>query len=218
MGEHDEPDHDQRQDDRQLDTITPPQANCWNNIGNCSWMADGAIPAGVPTAFTVAAANDIDPDWDDAMPYLQFTIARVGASSSDDVGQSSAALTAVVHPNGRATTGYFEYGTTTGYGSATAAQDLGSGTIPVTMTASLDSLACGATYHYRAVATAGNETSAGADATLTTLPCGAPAMVAAGDRARQRGGRHRGRRCPHVRRDDDRRGEVLGRQRLGSAR
>ena len=78
----------------------PTQAGCGNNIGNCSWVADGTIPAAVPTAFTVGATNDIDPDWDDASPYLQFTIARVGAPSASEVGQTSATMSAPVHPNG----------------------------------------------------------------------------------------------------------------------
>jgi alpha-tubulin suppressor-like RCC1 family protein len=162
------------------DSITAQQAGCGSGFRNCSWVADGAIPASVPIAFTVGATNDIDPDWDDGAPYLQFTIARVGAPISGDVGQASVTMTAPVHPNGRATTAYFEYGVTTGYGSTTPPQDLGAGTTTVTLTASLSSLTCGTTYHYRAVAADSGGTTAGADATFTTLPCGAPVLVTAG--------------------------------------
>ena len=162
------------------DSITAQQAGCGSGFRNCSWVADGAIPASVPIAFTVGATNDIDPDWDDGAPYLQFTIARVGAPISSDVGQASVTMTAPVHPNGRATTVYFEYGVTTGYGSTTPAQDLGAGTTTVTLTASLSSLTCGTTYHYRAVVADSGGTTAGADATFTTLPCGAPVLVTAG--------------------------------------
>jgi alpha-tubulin suppressor-like RCC1 family protein len=162
------------------DSVTPDQAGCANNIGDCSWAADGAIPAAVLTAFTVGAINDIDPDWDDASPYFQFTISRVGAPSASAVGQTSTIVSAPVNPNGVTTTAYFEYGITTDYGSTSAPQSLGAGTTTVTLTATMNSLMCGATYHYRAVATDSGGTTAGADGTFTTLPCGAPAMVAAG--------------------------------------
>jgi alpha-tubulin suppressor-like RCC1 family protein len=162
------------------DSVTPEQAGCPNNIGNCTWLADSPIPASALTAFTVGATNDIDPDWDYASPYFQFTISRVGTPSANAVGQTSTTMSAMVDPNGVATTAYFEYGVTTGYGTTTAAQSLGAGTTTVTLTATMNSLMCGTTYHYRAVATDSGGTTAGADGTFTTLPCGAPARVAAG--------------------------------------
>ena len=48
--------------------------------------------------------------------------------SSTSVTVSSATLNGTVDPNGRATTWYFQYGTSTGYGSRTPAQSAGSGT------------------------------------------------------------------------------------------
>jgi alpha-tubulin suppressor-like RCC1 family protein len=162
------------------DSITDYQAGCANWRGNCAYKADGSIPAGIPTAFTVGATNDIDPDWDYASPYFEFTLARVGTPSAGAVGQTTTTMSAPVNPNGVATTAYFEYGVTTGYGSTTAAQSLGAGTTTVTLTATMNSLACGTTYHYRAVATDSGGTTAGADGTFTTLPCGTPSRVAAG--------------------------------------
>ena len=163
-----------------VDSITAQQAGCGNGAGNCSWPADSPIPLSRITAFTVGATNDTNPNWYDASPYLLFAISRVGTPSASAVGQTSTTMSAIVNPGGRETTAYFEYGVTTSYGSATTAQTLGAGMTTVTLTASASSLACGTTYHYRAVAVDSDGTTAGADATLTTLPCGAPVLVTAG--------------------------------------
>lgn len=163
-----------------VDSITAQQAGCGDGAGNCSWPADSPIPLSRITAFTVGATNDANPNWYDASPYYLFTIFQVGAPSASAVGQTSTTMSASVNPNGRETTAYFEYGATTSYGSATTAQALGAGMTTVTLTASASSLACGTTYHYRAVAIDSSGTTAGADATFTTLPCGAPVRVTAG--------------------------------------
>ena len=48
--------------------------------------------------------------------------------SATNVTPTSATLNGTVDPNGRATTWYFEYGTSTSYGSKTADRSAGSGT------------------------------------------------------------------------------------------
>jgi hypothetical protein len=85
-----------------------------------------------------------------------------------NVEGSTATLPGSVEPNGRSTTWYFEYGTTTGYGSRTPARSAGSGTGVRNVTASISALAPGTTYHYRLVATSDAGTSQGADLTFTT--------------------------------------------------
>src|SRR5438093_9398277 len=69
------------------------------------------------------------------------------------VGPTSATVTGTVNPNGQATNWYFEYGTTTGYGSKTPTGNAGSGTSNVSVSAPLAGLTPGTTYHYRLVAT-----------------------------------------------------------------
>jgi hypothetical protein len=64
----------------------------------------------------------------------------------------------------------FEYGTTTAYGSATAAQALAASAAPRTVAAAVASLAPASTYHYRVVAENSGGTSDGADQTFTTAP------------------------------------------------
>lgn len=84
------------------------------------------------------------------------------------ITSTSATLNGTVNPEGQATTYYFEYGTTTSYGSQTAASDAGSGTANVKVSAPSASLAPATTYHYRLVATNGAGTTLGSDVSFKT--------------------------------------------------
>jgi hypothetical protein len=88
--------------------------------------------------------------------------------SATSVTTSSATLNGTVNPNGRATTWYFEYGTSTSYGSKTPAKDAGLGTSATNVSASVAGLATGRTYHYRLVAASDAGTSTGSDHTFVT--------------------------------------------------
>src|SRR6185436_4672980 len=65
---------------------------------------------------------------------------------------NSATLNGSVNPNSSATDAYFEWGTTTNYGSVTTVQSLGSGSSSLPVTANLSSLLTDTNYHYRMVA------------------------------------------------------------------
>jgi hypothetical protein len=84
------------------------------------------------------------------------------------LGATTATVTGTVNPNGQATSRYFEYGTSTSYGSKTASVGVGSGTANVDVSATLAGLAPRTTYHYRVVATNTTGTSRGADGIFTT--------------------------------------------------
>ena len=84
------------------------------------------------------------------------------------IAPTTATVSGTVNPNGTATTWYVEYGTSTNYGTKTAAVSAGSGTTAVAVSASLSSLKAGTTYHYRFVATSTAGTGRGADGLLTT--------------------------------------------------
>jgi len=92
--------------------------------------------------------------------------------SATSVTPASATLNGTVDPNGQATTWYFEYGTSTSYGSKTTAGSAGSGTTATSVSAAVASLTPGRVYHYRVVATSGAGTGRGADRTFSTA--GAP--------------------------------------------
>lgn len=101
----------------------------------------------------------------DAEPPPKPT-ATTGEASS--VAASSARVSASVNPRGVRTAVVFEYGTSTSYGTKTAAIDAGSDSAARTVSATLGGLTPRRTYHYRVRATnAGGETI-GADRTFTT--------------------------------------------------
>ena len=100
-------------------------------------------------------------------------VAVTGSATSITV--TSATLNGTVDPNGRATAWYFEYGTSTSYGSKTAEKSAGSGTSTMSVSAPVSGLARGRLYHYRLVATSDAGTSRGADQTFSTT--GVPTVV-----------------------------------------
>ncbi len=90
----------------------------------------------------------------------------VGGASA--VSATAATISGVVNPNALSTTYQFEYGPTTGYGTASPAVTLSSGTSDVAVSASLKGLLPNTTYHYAILATSTAGSSWSADATFTT--------------------------------------------------
>jgi len=91
---------------------------------------------------------------------------HTGTASS--VTQTSADLHGTVNPNGSSTTYYFEWGTTTSYGSKSSVKSAGNGNKVVTVDWTAGDLTPGSTYHFRLVATNSSGTTNGADHTFTT--------------------------------------------------
>ncbi len=98
-------------------------------------------------------------------------------SPATNVTLVSATLNGSVNPFGRATTWYFEYGTSTSYGTKTALQSAGSGTTASTVSANVTGLKAGKIYHYRIVAMNTAGTANGSD--ITFLTAAAPTAVTA---------------------------------------
>ena len=96
--------------------------------------------------------------------------AAPGASTgtATDVTATTATLTGTVNPNKEVTTYYFEYGTTTAYGSRTPDQTVG-GNAGKSVEATITGLAPNTTYHFRLVARNPSGRDTGDDATFTTL-------------------------------------------------
>ena len=93
---------------------------------------------------------------------------------------STAQLQAGIYPNSSNTTWWVEHGTTTAYGQQTAPVDVGGGSSPVAVSATLTGLSDGLSYHYRLVAQNGYGTTYGYDYTLSTAPPSAPTVSSAG--------------------------------------
>jgi phosphodiesterase/alkaline phosphatase D-like protein len=104
-------------------------------------------------------------------------VPSVSTSAAKAVAQTSATVTGAVNPHGAATRYYFQYGTTTGYGSHTSAKSAGSGSKAVSVETALSGLSPGTAYHYRIVASNHAGTALGADRTFTT---GGPSRVTLG--------------------------------------
>ncbi len=92
----------------------------------------------------------------------------VATGSATNITDISATLTGTVNPNGLPTTAWFEYGLTTNYGS-TAAVTLSpsNGVAAQVVSASLNGLTSGTTYHYRLKAFNSGGSGITSDATFT---------------------------------------------------
>jgi hypothetical protein len=101
----------------------------------------------------------------------------VSTGTATAITPTSAKLDGTVNPGGEATGYYFQYGTTTSYGSQTATSPVGSGSANVNVAAPISSLAPNTSYHYRLVAINGSGTTLGLDVSFTTPRRPAPAVV-----------------------------------------
>ena len=152
----------------------------------------GAItPAGAITTYSSAAVFPYLEPWDLAVgadgnvwftdPTVPAAVGRLSVApivivgAGVDVTSDSATVTGEVQGNGQATTYWFQYGTTTGYGDQTAPAGAPSGDGPQPVSGTLDDLSPGTTYHYRLVASNGTGTTLGSDQTLTTTAVGGAA-------------------------------------------
>ena len=96
---------------------------------------------------------------------------NVATGPASGVGKNSVTVTGVISPNNQATTYYFQWGTSTGYGQQTVAGTVPAGTTPATVSATIQGLEARTIFHYRLVALHGNTPPIpGSDATFMTLP------------------------------------------------
>jgi hypothetical protein len=120
-----------------------------------------------------ASTTEVGP----ALKALELPKATTEAASGFKA--TSATLSGTVNPEGSPTGYYFEYGTTTSYGSKApaSAESVGYGTSGVAVSQALGGLAEGTTYHYRVVATSEAGTTSGSDKTFTTEVQSIPAIA-----------------------------------------
>ena len=99
-----------------------------------------------------------------------YEVAPPGLASATaaGAGTTQGVVTATIAPNLRDTTVVVRYGTTSAFGSATPAQDVGAGNAPVAFSAPLGGLAPGRTYHAEVVASNADGTTTGSELTFTT--------------------------------------------------
>jgi hypothetical protein len=153
--------------------------NVWNTI---------LTQAGLPNTCDcdIQEDNGVAVSWDASVPAggsATYTLINnfsnvgqvVGAPSAvtlkaTPVTTTEATLTGQTNPEGKAVTDcHFNYGTTTAYGSTVpCAETLGGSTTPVPVSAKVQGLAPGQTYHYLLSVTTDGGTTTGADQTVTT--------------------------------------------------
>jgi hypothetical protein len=105
------------------------------------------------------------------LPERRFDTPGPPTATTDaatSVRSSSALLNARVHPETLASKAWFEWGTTTAYGSTTPVVDVASATWPRPVSATITGLRSGRTYHFRIVATNSLGRGVGADRTFRT--------------------------------------------------
>jgi phosphodiesterase/alkaline phosphatase D-like protein len=95
----------------------------------------------------------------------------VATGPATQVGKNTVTVTGVISPNNQATTYYFQWGTSTGYGQQTSNLVVAAGTTPTTVSTTLTGLEARTIFHYRLVAFHGNTApQPGLDASFMTLP------------------------------------------------
>jgi subtilisin family serine protease len=106
---------------------------------------------------------------DFAVPVPKPTVTTEAATA---ISQTEATLRAAVNTNNQPTSYFFEYGTTTGYGSKAPvpSAEAGFSQSPITVSQVINGLTANTTYHYRVVAQSEAGTAQSGDMTFTTLP------------------------------------------------
>jgi hypothetical protein len=87
---------------------------------------------------------------------------------TDGIGRHGATVHGTVNPRGARTTYYFEFGLTSAYGFRSTPRSLSAGSSARSVSAALNGLQSGKTYHYRVVARNANGNGLGKDRAFTT--------------------------------------------------
>jgi hypothetical protein len=139
----------------------------------------GGLAAGTAYHYRLVATNaaGTTDGADETFTTTSAPAPVVVTGAAGNVTTNSAALAGSVTPNGSPTTYWFEYGTSTSYGSQTGSRHAGSGAGSQNVSARLRGLMAGTTYHFRLVASNAAGTTDGADATFVTATAALPSVV-----------------------------------------
>ena len=120
--------------------------------------------------FRVVAENSEGTSYGKDESFTTPKPPKATSEAATSIKSIEATLNGAVNPEGTATSYYFEYGTTTGYGSKapTSPKAAGSGTESVKVNETAKGLSENTTYHFRLVAESAGGTNYGADKTFTT--------------------------------------------------
>jgi hypothetical protein len=127
------------------------------------------LTAGTTYHFRLVATNASGTSTGNDQSFTTIGPPAAQTGAAQNVGTSTATLTGSLDPKGRATSWYFEYGTTTSYGSKTSTASAGSGAGSRNVSIAVLNLVPGALYHFRLVASSSAGTTRGAGLAFTTL-------------------------------------------------
>jgi hypothetical protein len=145
----------------QADVREPISSSCTANPFNTDGAACQGGAIGTPFFLFTNGTGPLGLFADAYQPSTPVT----GAATA--VSTSAATVSGSVNPAGGPVNAFFQFGTTTAYTSATAAQRLGPDNTNDTFTAALAALPAGTLIHYRAVAVTDFGVVVGADRTVT---------------------------------------------------
>ncbi len=145
-----------------------------DGIGDACQMADqdgDGVEDGSDNCPRIYNPEQTDTNGDGVGDDCSNLTPEVETGGATAVKTTTAAIEGSVSPEGSATSYYFEYGTTTAYGTKIplSPKAVGSGFTEVAVSQALTGLTQGTTYHYRLVATNAAGTENGFDQTFVTL-------------------------------------------------
>jgi hypothetical protein len=140
-------------------------------------VAISNLQAGKTYHFRIVATSDAGTATGADATFTTSSAPVAVTSDATAVAVTTATLRGQVNPNGIATTWWFEYGTSTAYGTKSASHSAGSGTTARSVSDGITKLKAGTTYHFRLVAQNSSGRVFGADHAFTTV--GPPVAVTA---------------------------------------
>ena len=169
-------------------TVEPDQGTYYAVTSNSGGYAIPITTAGTyevtfsGSSITTPVTRTVTVDSTSVLLDLKYSgdnsLPEANTASATSVSSSATILHGTVIPNGSSTTYYFQYGTTTGYGSQTASRTTG---IDLSVAETITGLSINTTYHYRLIATNASGTSYGPDRSFQTAsPAAAPGSSGGG--------------------------------------
>ena len=152
--------------------------------GGIGTQTQFSLPLGIAVLSNgTAAGSDLIYVADSANNRISVGQSMATTGTVTGITKNSAILNGFVDPNGLDTSCYFQYGTTTAYGSTTGTQSIGSGTSLVTVSSTVSGLGTiwgsNELYDYRMVVVNSSGTFYGLNQTFITLPSLVPYFISA---------------------------------------
>ena len=138
-----------------------------------NWPPGGALWL-IWQAQTLGSAQNL------AIDNLSFSVTGLPTATTTaafGIMPVSAGLTASINTGGAATTTWFEYGTTTSYGSYSATNSLSAAPSTIAVTNGISGLLPNTTYHFRAGAANSLGAVLGSDVSFVTAPVASPTIT-----------------------------------------